>query len=325
MIDRILLERNLETMKKVALWILLVSLTVGFGTINRGYVQNQLILTEEENQYAITMKQDLLCLMMAYPGYITGIEAESDNSVFIVMGSGKKILYDDKKEKSFQEKLIHPDLQDMLEQIYPIQDIQSLMPPDVDPGRIRVYPFFHEIYGRSKAQIEKNLTNVKAGSQHLPFNEQNGAAEALDLVMDELIQIAGNNPKIYPFIFPTSGTFNYRNIAGTGQLSPHAFGTAIDLARNNKDYWKWTTREEGEKRLAVYPREIVKVFEKNGFIWGGKWAHFDILHFEYRPELIFKSRYFSEKVKPGQHWYEGLASLDDTTRSYIQMIESALD
>ncbi|WP_273227805.1 M15 family metallopeptidase [Geosporobacter ferrireducens] len=312
-------------MKKAALWMVLLFLTIGFGTINRDYVRNQLILAEEEDQYNITMKQDLLCLMMAYPGYITGIEAENDKDIFIVMRSGRRILYDDKREKNFQEKLINPDLQDMLEQIYPLQDIQSLMAPNLDPGRIRVYPFLHEIYGNSKTQVEGNLTNVKAGSQYLLFNEQNGAAEALDLVMDELVPMAGNNPRIYSFVFPMSGTFNYRNIAGTGQLSPHAFGTAIDLARNNKDYWKWTTREEGEKRLAVYPREIVEIFEKNRFIWGGKWAHFDILHFEYRPELILKSRYFSKKVKPDQHWYEGLASLDDTTRSYIQMIESALD
>jgi hypothetical protein len=32
--------------------------------------------------------------------------------------------------------------------------------------------------------------------------------------------------------------------------------------------------------------EIVDVFERHGFIWGGKWYHFDTMHFEYRPELI---------------------------------------
>jgi hypothetical protein len=28
------------------------------------------------------------------------------------------------------------------------------------------------------------------------------------------------------------------------------------------------------------------VFEKHGFIWGGKWYHYDTMHFEYRPELL---------------------------------------
>jgi D-alanyl-D-alanine carboxypeptidase len=34
------------------------------------------------------------------------------------------------------------------------------------------------------------------------------------------------------------------------------------------------------------PQEIVSIFEKHGFIWGGKWNHFDTMHFEYRPELL---------------------------------------
>ena len=34
------------------------------------------------------------------------------------------------------------------------------------------------------------------------------------------------------------------------------------------------------------PMEIVEVFEKHGFIWGGKWYHYDTMHFEYRPEII---------------------------------------
>jgi hypothetical protein len=34
------------------------------------------------------------------------------------------------------------------------------------------------------------------------------------------------------------------------------------------------------------PAEIVKIFGKQGFIWGGRWFHYDTMHFEYRPELI---------------------------------------
>ncbi len=33
------------------------------------------------------------------------------------------------------------------------------------------------------------------------------------------------------------------------------------------------------------PMEIVRIFEKHGFIWGGRWHHYDTMHFEYRPEL----------------------------------------
>jgi hypothetical protein len=30
----------------------------------------------------------------------------------------------------------------------------------------------------------------------------------------------------------------------------------------------------------------VEIFERHGFIWGGKWGHFDTMHFEYRPEFF---------------------------------------
>ncbi len=49
------------------------------------------------------MKQDILCLMMAYGEYIKDIECENDK-VYIVMESGKKILYDDKKRKKILKK-----------------------------------------------------------------------------------------------------------------------------------------------------------------------------------------------------------------------------
>jgi hypothetical protein len=34
--------------------------------------------------------------------------------------------------------------------------------------------------------------------------------------------------------------------------------------------------------------------ERFGFIWGGKWHHFDGMHFEYRPELILYARLVQE-------------------------------
>src|SRR3569623_1717748 len=34
------------------------------------------------------------------------------------------------------------------------------------------------------------------------------------------------------------------------------------------------------------PARNVAIFERHGFIWGGRWSHFDTMHFEYRPELL---------------------------------------
>jgi|GEM_PF-645494 len=36
----------------------------------------------------------------------------------------------------------------------------------------------------------------------------------------------------------------------------------------------------------VFVVDHFKVFEKHGFIWGGRWKHYDTMHFEYRPEFF---------------------------------------
>ena len=36
----------------------------------------------------------------------------------------------------------------------------------------------------------------------------------------------------------------------------------------------------------LIPHAVVEIFERHGFIWGGKWFHYDTMHFEYRPELL---------------------------------------
>ena len=83
-------------------------------------------MNENTNIYNKTMKQDLLCLMIAYPEYITNIE-DKNGYVYLVMKSGKKILYDDKVKKDAQEKIANSDLQDTLEQIYPLTSNKSIM------------------------------------------------------------------------------------------------------------------------------------------------------------------------------------------------------
>jgi hypothetical protein len=63
----------------------------------------------------------------------------------------------------------------------------------------------------------------------------------------------------------------------------HGYGAAIDINVALSDYWLW---ERGAGPRHQTPAEIVAAFERHGFIWGGKWSHYDTMHFEYRPELL---------------------------------------
>jgi hypothetical protein len=291
-------------MWKIITLILVISLLLNMGNITITSAANVTFTEENTNIYNVTMKQDLLCLMIAYPEYITNIE-ENKGYVYLVMKSGKRILYDDKIRKNSQEKLANPDLQDTLEQIYPLSPVRSIMQPNFDPGRFRCYELLSEVYGNSKKAIESKLANVKVGYSTCQFNSNNSAASVLQTVIKDVMLLSERNPNVRRCAFPCSGTFNYRVISGTNRLSPHSFGIAIDLASDKRDYWKWASKEEGEKRLASYPSELVEIFENNNFVWGGKWSHFDILHFEYRPEIILKARYFANSVDLKKIWYEG--------------------
>ena len=272
--------------------------------------------------YEKNMKQDILSLMLAYDEIID-IERDDKNKVYLVFKSGNKLIYDDKKIKNYNEKLVDPDLEDTMYLIYPLYDIVELMTENNDPGRIRSYKLLNEIYGESENSINRNLKGVNPQGNWCMFTTKNNAHKYLISALNE-IKI-NNNKKSIDLISPINGTYCYRKISGTDRLSPHAFGIAIDVKKNSKDYWKWATREEGSKRLKEFPKDVVKAFENNYFIWGGKWAHFDILHFEYRPELIIKAKnFYSENEKTGQ-WYEGVVSDDKNVVRLIRLIDEKLN
>ena len=310
-------------MRKTFSLIFLINLLLYIGNLTIASASNLTFTEENTNIYNVTMKQDLLCLMIAYPEYITNIE-ENNEYVYLVMKSGKKLLYDDKKSKNSQEKLENPDIQDTLDQLYPLTPVINIMDTNFDPGRFRCYGLLSEVYGTSKQSIESKLTTVKVGYSNYQFNDNNRAAHSLQAVMKEVMPLSERNPNVKKCVLPCSGTFNYRVIKGTSRLSPHSFGIAIDLASDKRDYWKWSTKEAGEKRLASYPDELVKIFENNGFVWGGKWSHFDILHFEYRPEIILKALYFANNLNSKNPWYEGAPLQQSPIKNAIEKINELI-
>jgi D-alanyl-D-alanine carboxypeptidase len=125
----------------------------------------------------------------------------------------------------------------------------------------------------------------KKRGQRLPFSRINGAARALQAVSGELDALPA---RFDAYLFPSAGTYNCRAIAGTKRLSAHGHGIAIDIAIAHADYWR--NSQPGKDGAYPYknaiPIEIVRIFEKHGFIWGGRWHHYDTMHFEYRPELV---------------------------------------
>jgi len=139
-----------------------------------------------------------------------------------------------------------------------------------------------------KAQLAAVPWLPSRGGGTVMVTRVNGVDRALAAVSRDLEKLPDSMTK---FLVPSAGTFNCRPIAGTSRLSVHAFGAAIDLSTKFGDYWQWSGKKGSAPAYRNrFPKEIVEVFERHGFIWGGAWYHFDTFHFEYRPEIIAMAR-----------------------------------
>ncbi len=242
---------------------------------------------------------DLMRLQKAYPEHIQSV---SDD--YIVWTDGTLMhTQDEKPNKSQQEKLDFPSLLDQMQGILyslgiPI-DAASYQPIG-DPGRIRYEPFFRKMYGDSKEEVASKLVTIYwmpllFGNQYpLLVTTINDVDKKLILISEELEVLASKHPEFIPYLEKPGGTFNWRVIANTNRISAHSFGMTIDINAEVTDYWQWDLERAKQPitedtpltyRNSV-PWEIIPIFEKYGFIWGGKWHHYDSMHFEYRPELL---------------------------------------
>jgi peptidoglycan LD-endopeptidase CwlK len=241
---------------------------------------------------ALTLLSALLyanpqCFIEGYPNLIA-----SANDKEIVLKSGEKFPYQTHLPKTdWIEKIDHADLSTQLEQRYDSGGIETPPPYLFSPGRLRYQPFFQALYGRDKKAIEKNLTTIEwptlKGKTKLQVTKVEGVDKKLYAIGQEIARL----PKADRIWAERAATYCYRVIKDTDRLSMHSFGIAIDLAPNTTQYWKDEASAEtahiGYKN--TMPLSIVRIFEKHGFIWGGRWYHYDTMHFEYRPELLAPS------------------------------------
>ncbi len=229
------------------------------------------------------------CLTHAYP------DITSVSNGQVTFHNGSILTLGSISNAPFVERLKNASITDQLSQTYPL----TFYPPKQyeDAGRLRNDAFFKTLYGSTQAQVKVNMTTItwKPSGTTLQFNKRNHAATQLQKVGDEIAEYK----ELMAYVNKSLGTLNWRVIAGTNRLSSHSFGVAVDfhLPKPLHKYWRWDGCSS-EDKIFPYPKallsdpklhEVVKIFEKHGFIWGGKWASYDSPHFEYRPELLIPS------------------------------------
>lgn len=221
---------------------------------------------------------DLHCLREAYPA-LEGLEQDDAGRRWLRFADGRRVLYRDAEPGA-------ADVAASMAAPYPLEPERPPTPPGVAPGRLRPYDLFTALYGADRADVDAGLVTVRWPGRQVRLSP--AAAEALERVSRRLAPQLAERPDLRPYL-TSEGGFAWRRIAGEDRLSAHAFGIAIDLNARRAPYWRWS-RQRPHPRQRDYPPEIVAAFEAEGFIWGGKWHEYDLMHFEYRPEIICKAR-----------------------------------
>jgi hypothetical protein len=232
--------------------------------------------------HAETKGEILDRLVRAYPQELTGHDEN-----FVLWRDGTKMpVGRPEEERPFEELLHHATILDQFRLPY-LRGNSS--PPGVndDPGRFRNEEFFKKMYGDcTKGEVARNLVSIvwlpHTWGKTVSVTRINGVADQLKKISAEIDQL---DPAIRRAAYPIAGVLSCRPVADTGKMSMHGYAAAIDLNLSFSDYWLWSAKSKAIVYKNRMPQQIVDIFERHGFIWGGKWYHFDTMHFEYRPEL----------------------------------------
>jgi len=224
-------------------------------------------------------------LASSYPDKIDSYDNE-----FLVLKNGMKFrISDGRTDKTFNELLERPDIDDMFYARYPAGEAPKQPAKNIDPGRVRFEPLFVAMYGDcNKSEVFKNLRSIrwlpKHGGGSVRVTTVNGVADALESVSREFDKLPHD---LIKYVMPAAGTYHCRKVAGSNVKSMHAYGAAIDINTKYANYWRWASADREQPHWQNHiPMQIVRIFQKHGFIWGGYWYHYDTMHFEYRPELL---------------------------------------
>ena len=234
----------------------------------------------QDDQARLTLDK----LVAAYPQAL----AAHDGTVLHWRDGTVMPVSDGAESKTFPELLRHASIVDQFRIPYPHGPLDKPPAIDIDPGRFRNAALFTKMYGDcGKGEVSPRLVSIawlpKTWGQSIRITSVNGVDEHLRAVSAEIDVL----PEIIKrAAYPIAGTYKCRAVADTGQPSPHGYGIAIDLNTAVSDYWYWRPHAGAIRYRNRMPEEIVAIFEKHGFIWGGKWYHFDTMHFEFRPELL---------------------------------------
>lgn len=158
--------------------------------------------------------------------------------------------------------------------------------------------FYDFIYDtRTRGAADKHI--VKATFLGKSVNIHEKLRIPLMAVEGEIKRLANSDSEVSSWVtnLERCDGFNWREIADSGNRSVHSLGIAVDILPKGWGqknlYWQWRRDIAGDawvrtplSRRWLVPDKVVEIFERHGFVYGGKWKIWDNMHMEYKPELL---------------------------------------
>lgn len=167
--------------------------------------------------------------------------------------------------------------------------------------------FFDALYdSSSRRSLEQHIVRISFLGNRTNVHER--MKEPLKRVEEKILALAKKDSEVQAFIdnLKSNDAYYWRIIEGTNRKSFHSLGIALDLLPKSQGgkqiFWSWAADKYPDtwmliplKNRWMPPDSVIKIFEDEGFIWGGKWVIYDNMHFEYHPELIQYNFYKQDK------------------------------
>ena len=158
-----------------------------------------------------------------------------------------------------------------------------------------LFDFIYE--SDSRIKLERHIKRISFLGVKTNIHER--IVDTLKMVEEEILELSTKDEEVAGFLknLKSADAYYWREIEGTKRKSFHSLGIAIDVLPKNlagkQIFWSWAKDKFPKDWMLVPlknrwmpPQRVIDIFEKYGFIWGGKWVIYDNMHFEYHPELI---------------------------------------
>jgi hypothetical protein len=233
----------------------------------------------------------------AYAAFIDSVASRKGDVVFFIGGTAIHFA---------GGRLLEAGRLDRRESCDPIFYRYSLDPLTVAPVPAPEFPatcrdVAEILWGRTEREIRDHTGVIPFLDRRMVVNDILRAP--LRAVERDVREAARHQPEVAEWIENIEITYSLsnRDITSTDTPSFHAWGLAFDLVPKSYEgrhaYWRWSRAmdRQGWQRIPLEerwspPSSVVEIFERHGFVWGGKWGYFDTIHFEYRPEILIYNR-----------------------------------